>query len=98
MVNTPTSGATVGIQYAYNLLNQRQSATLADGSQWNYANDTKGEVVSGAKQWSDRVLAAGEQFQYAFDNIGNRTSTTAGGDQFGNNLRTATYGANLNSQ
>ena len=94
VVNTPASGATVGIQYAYNLLNQRQSATLADGSRWNYAYDTKGEVVSGAKKWSDGVPAAGEQFQYTFDDLGNRTGTLAGGDQTGANLRAATYTAN----
>ena len=71
----------------------RLAATLADGSRWNYTYDAKGEVVSGAKQWSDGVPAAGEQFQYTFDDIGNRTSTLAGGDQTGANLRAATYTA-----
>ena len=37
---------------------------------------------------------AGQQFEYAFDTIGNRTSTQAGGDQNGANLRSATYAAN----
>jgi len=31
---------------------------------------------------------------YAFDNIGNRTQTLAGGDQNGWNQRLAAYGAN----
>ena len=70
------------------------SATLADGSRWNYAYDAKGEVVCGAEQWSDGVPAAGEQFQYTFDDMGNRTGTLAGGDQTGANLRAATYTAN----
>src|SRR5271157_3982103 len=36
----------------------------------------------------------GEQFTYAFDDIGNRTQTQAGGDEHGWNLRTASYSAN----
>ena len=41
---------------------------------------------------------AGQQFDYAFDTIGNRTSTKAGGDQNGANLRSANYGANTLNQ
>ena len=37
---------------------------------------------------------AGQQFQYQFDTIGNRTSTGAGGDQNGANLRSTSYTAN----
>ena len=94
VVSTPAAGAGVSVGYGYNQLNQRQSATLADGSQWNYAYDSKGEVISGAKAWSDGTPVAGEQFQYTFDDIGNRTSTQAGGDQYGQNLRFASYAAN----
>ena len=34
---------------------------------------------------------AGQQFEYAFDDIGNRTQTKAGGDENGWNLRPAGY-------
>jgi len=37
---------------------------------------------------------AGQHFDYAFDNIGNRTQTMAGGDQNGWNQRVATYNVN----
>ena len=37
---------------------------------------------------------AGQQFEYGFDDIGNRKSTKAGGDQNGSGLRSASYGAN----
>ena len=37
---------------------------------------------------------AGQQFEYTFDDIGNRTGTKAGGDQYGGNLRTASYSPN----
>jgi RHS repeat-associated protein len=37
----------------------------------------------------------GQQFDYAFDTIGNRTQTQAGGDQNGANLRLASYTNNV---
>ena len=52
-------------------------------------------MTSGKKYWADGTAVAGQQFEYAFDDIGNRTSTKAGGDAAGANLRTATY--NMNS-
>ncbi len=85
VLSTPASGPVVSDNYQYNLLNERTSATLADGSHWDYQYDSKGEVTSGRKVWSDSTPVAGKQFQYAFDDIGNRTSTLAGGDQTGRN-------------
>jgi hypothetical protein len=55
-------------------------------------------VISGKKYWSDGTPVAGQQFQYGFDDIGNRTSTAQGGDQWGANLRYASYGANSLNQ
>jgi hypothetical protein len=37
---------------------------------------------------------AGQQFEYTFDDIGNRLSAASGGDQSGANLRTQNYSAN----
>jgi len=52
------------------------------------------------KYWSDSTPVAGQQFTYAFDDIGNRTSTGAGGDSTGNTsaLRQANYHANALNQ
>jgi hypothetical protein len=47
-----------------------------------------------AAVWSDGTPVAGQQFEYAFDDIGNRQSTKEGGDQWGVNLRSASYSAN----
>jgi YD repeat-containing protein len=80
--------------YAYNSANQRTSATLRDGSYWVYQYDTLGQVISGKKYWSDGTPVAGQQFEYGHDDIGNRTSAKAGGDQAGGNLRVATYTPN----
>ncbi len=60
--------------------------------------DTLGQVTSAKKYWSDGTLVAGQQTTHDFDDIGNRKSAAGGGDQFGNNLRSATYGANLLNQ
>jgi YD repeat-containing protein len=80
--------------YAYNNANQRTGMTNSDSSFWVYQYDGLGQVTNGIKNWSDGTPVAGEQFGYAFDSIGNRQSTAAGGDQSGLNLRSATYSAN----
>ena len=67
---------------------------LADGSFWVYEYDSLGQVKSGKRHWSDWTPVAGQQFEYGFDDIGNRTSTKAGGDSSGGNLRSASYTAN----
>jgi RHS repeat-associated protein len=84
--------------YSYNSANQRTSVTNADGSYWVYQYDPLGQVISGKKFWSDGTPVAGEQFNYTFDDIGNRTTTSAGGDQWGANLRYANYIANTLNQ
>ncbi len=80
--------------YAYNAANQRTAVTNTDSSRWAYGYDALGQVTSGKKYWGNGIPVAGEQFTYTFDDIGNRTATQAGGDQFGLNLRSAAYSAN----
>ena len=98
--SAPGSGAGSGVPplpsftYQYNDANQRIRATLADGSYWVYQYDKLGQVTSGKRYWNDGTAVAGQQFEYAFDDIGNRTSSKAGGDSTGANLRSATYSAN----
>src|SRR5437762_9092584 len=41
---------------------------------------------------------AGQQFEYAFDDIGNRKSAASGGDQWGANLRYENYTVNSLNQ
>jgi len=84
--------------YNYNNANQRTRANLADGSYWIYNYDSLGQVTSGKKYWSDGTPVAGQQFEYAFDTIGNRTQTKAGGDQGGAGLRPASYSVNTLNQ
>ena len=98
IASTPAASPVISFAYAYNKANQRTSVTNADGTYRLSGYDAVGQVTSGVKYFNNGAPVPGEQFGYAFDNIGNRTSTTAGGDQNGGNLRTATYGANLNNQ
>lgn len=62
----------VSYAYTYNQANQRTRSTLADGSYWLYDYDSLGQVRFGKKYWSDGTPVAGQQFEYGFDDIGNR--------------------------
>ncbi len=84
-------------EYSYNNANQRTRATLPD-SYWSYQYDSLGQVTSGKKYWNDGTPVAGQQFEYNFDDIGNRNTTKAGGDQAGSNLRLAHYTNNILNQ
>ncbi|MCL4181737.1 MAG: hypothetical protein KJ072_28880, partial [Verrucomicrobia bacterium] len=88
----------LGFDYQYNDANQRVRVTLHDGSFWVYEYDRLGQVISGKKYWSDWTPVPGQQFEYGFDDIGNRTSTKAGGDSAGSGLRWAGYTNNALNQ
>jgi RHS repeat-associated protein len=85
-------------EYAYNLANQRTSVTNVDNSRWVNQYDSIGQVTSSKRYWPDGTPVAGQQFEYVFDDIGNRKSTASGGDESGADLRTATYTPNLLNQ
>jgi RHS repeat-associated protein len=88
------SSAINSFSYLYNAANQRTSSTFADGSYWSYTYDSLGQVISGKKYWADGTPVAGQQFEYGFDDIGNRKTAGSGGDQSGANLRSQIYTAN----
>src|SRR5437773_759025 len=97
--STLAAGGTVNaVNYQFDNLDRRYQADLADGSKWNYAYNDRSEVTTGKKKFTSGFYAAGQQFEYGYDDIGNRTSTKAGGDSLGNNLRSGTYSANALNQ
>ena len=96
--SAPSAAAPVSFNYEYNSANQRTRRIEGDGSYWRYQYDALGQVTLGKKYWSDQTPAAGQQFGYSFDDIGNRTQTLAGGDQTGANERMANYYANTLNQ
>ncbi len=90
-VSSSSSSSVSSFDYKYNSANQRTSVTNVDGSRWIYSYDSMGQVTSGKKYWADGTAVAGQQFEYGFDDIGNRKTTGAGGDVVGANLRYANY-------
>jgi RHS repeat-associated protein len=98
IVSTTNAVAVNKSAYAYNLASQRTRNTQADGSYWVYQYDTLGQVTSGRKYWSNGSPVAGQQFDYAFDDIGNRKSEWEGGNAGGFNLRRSDYTANALNQ
>jgi RHS repeat-associated protein len=91
IASVPAAAAPVSFAYAYNAASQRTALTNADASRWTYEYDALGQVTSGKKYGSDGSPVAGQQFAYAFDDIGNRRSATRDG-------RTAGYTANQLNQ
>ncbi len=96
--STPSADATVSFKYAYNSANQRTAITNAYSSRWALGYDSLGQVPSGRRYWSDGNLVAGQQFEYGFDDIGNRRHAASGGDSWGANLRYQNYTANSLNQ
>jgi len=79
-VGTGSTPSVSSHTYSYNDANQRTRVNLADGSFWIYDYDSLGQVKSGKRYWSDSTPVAGQQFEYGFDDIGNRSSTKTSGD------------------
>jgi RHS repeat-associated protein len=75
--------------YAYNDVHQPVRTTLADGSYWSFGYDPLGQLTTGRRHWNDDSAVAGQQFEYAFDHIGNRTGSAQGGDGDGAELSLA---------
>jgi len=95
---TPSASAPVSFTYLYNNSNQRTRTTLADNSYWVHGYDVLGQVNASKKYFIDGTLVPGQQFEFTFDDIGNRKTAKAGGDSAGANLRSATYTPNLLNQ
>jgi RHS repeat-associated protein len=88
-VSTSVIAAPMGFRYQHNNANQRSCVTLTDGSYWLFGYDRLGQVSSGKRYWADGGPVAGQQFEYGFDDIGNRASTGTGCGGRGARLRAA---------
>ena len=89
--STVNAQIVVGNAYGYNLAGQRTNCVQVDGSAWNYGYDFLGQVTNGTRRWSDGQGVAGQNFAYAYDDIGNRKWANRSGDQ-------QNYTANLLNQ
>ncbi|MGV3772582.1 MAG: hypothetical protein ACO1QB_06735 [Verrucomicrobiales bacterium] len=86
--------------YTYDALDRRTRAMLADDSAWAYDYNDRDEVTSAKRHWSDSSAVAGQQFEFSYDPIGNRTVAKEGGEVTGDPsaLRSENYVANALNQ
>ena len=98
IASAPAGAPASVFAYRYNLASQLSYASEADGSHWLYDYDPLGQLTRGRKFWNDGTPVAGQQFDYFFDSIGNRSVTRSGGDSTGAGLRPASYTPNLLNQ
>ena len=82
--------------YVVDELGCRTSARREDGSAWIYGYNDRSEVTSGSKHLpgTSTPLAAGQQFNYTYDDIGNRLTALSGGNASGANQRQTSYTVN----
>jgi RHS repeat-associated protein len=98
ITTTPAAGSAQSYTYTYNNLNQRTRVTREEGSYWAYQYNDRGELIFGKRYWADTTPMAGQQQEYVYDNIGNRSTTLSGGDGDGTGLRSASYTTNALNQ
>ena len=86
-------------RYQYDAVNRRTQAE--DNSFWQYGYDDRNELTAANRYWADFntvTPVAGQLYGYAYDNIGNRTAATFGGDTNGAHLQTISYTADSLNQ
>lgn len=95
VTRTPTSTGAGGIAfssgYVLDSAGRRKRAGREDGSYWEYDYNARSELVGARKRLLGGALAPGMQFEYQYDEIGNREESKSGGDASGHGLRTTTY-------
>jgi RHS repeat-associated protein len=80
VTNTPGAALSApSFSYDYNSANQRTRTTREDNSRWNYTYDALGQVTSGKKSTSAALPVPGHDFEWTYDDIGNRRTATANG-------------------
>jgi RHS repeat-associated protein len=87
-----------GHDYTLDAMNRRTAALRQDGSSWNYGYNLRGEVTSAAKEGTAQIPEPGKQYGFAFDGLGNRTSSTVSGLADPAVLRSTGYTANALNQ
>jgi YD repeat-containing protein len=84
--------------YKMDRAGRRTLATRENAEYWLYGYNDRGEVTKGKKHLPNGDHLAGHQFEYEYDDIGNRKTSRSGGDSAGENLRTFGYTADEKNQ
>jgi RHS repeat-associated protein len=101
LVDTAWLPSSIGLNqysYQYDVFDRRERVDLPDQTWWEHDFDDHGQLIDAKRryveydggQFFDRYVP-GQQFEYDFDDIGNRTQVRSGGDKFGSNLRPSGY-------
>jgi RHS repeat-associated protein len=90
-VTLPSGPPVYGVTYQFDDLDRRFEANLADGTKWSYGYNDRSEVNSGKRKFTSGTFVGGQQFEYGFDDIGNRLVARSGGDGSGANLSESAY-------
>ena len=94
-----TAGATVnGYTYDYDDVDRRTRATLDDASAWAWDYDDRNGPPGASRFWADQTLVAGQQFEFAYDAVGNRQTMKRGGDEAGAGRLATAYTVNQLNQ
>ena len=72
------AGEIHSIGYIYDMANRRTHMNLPDGTKWRYGYDRLSQVVSGTRVDAQGAPVSGQSYRYAYDGIGNRTSSQDG--------------------
>jgi len=59
-------------------LNQRKRTNLADGKNWRYEYNSRGELTRGVLYDTNNLAVSGMDFGYTYDNSGNRLTQSQG--------------------
>ncbi|MBQ4481414.1 MAG: RHS repeat-associated core domain-containing protein [Victivallales bacterium] len=87
-------GSLHSIGYLYDVADRRTQASLPDGTKWLYGYDRLSQVTSGERvDATTNAPVSGGSFRYAYDGIGNRTTS-----QDGSNADLRNYTANSLNQ
>jgi RHS repeat-associated protein len=101
LVDTAWLPSSIGLNqysYQYDAFDRRDRVDLPDQTWWEHDFDDHGQLIDAKRrfveydggQFFDRYVP-GQQFEYDFDDIGNRTQVRSGGDKSGSNLRPSGY-------
>ncbi len=85
--SVPSVSSVVQSSYTYNSANQRTRLTREDNTAWAYTYDPLGQLTTALKKSAADQPLLGYNHAYAYDDIGNRVTTTT-------NTQTSTYTAN----
>jgi YD repeat-containing protein len=69
-IASTTAAFSSSAAYGHNALNKITTLTNAGGDYWVYQYDAKGQVTAASRHWDDGTLVAGQQYEFAFDDMG----------------------------